>query len=114
MVELPAHMKGHMLENMRGHLLVVNQLLLLLSEERFDEAADLAEEELGMSSLSKHGANHIAPLYPEGMRAVGTQMHKSASQFSRVAQEGDLADSIKALGKVISSCTACHAAYKVN
>jgi len=32
MVELPAPMKAHMLENMRGHLVVVDQLIMLLSE----------------------------------------------------------------------------------
>lgn len=113
MVELPAPMKAHMLHNMRGHLVVVDQILSLLSNEKYDEASDLAESELGMSSLSKHGASHIAPYYPEGMKQAGTMMHKSASQFSRVAQEGDLVSSLKAFRKVTASCTACHAGYKV-
>ena len=113
MVELPAPMKAHMLENMRGHLLVIDQLLKFLSEEKFDEAADLAEAELGMSSLHKHGAHHIAPYYPKGMRLAGQTMHKSASQFSRVAQEGDTLAALKALSKVTAACTACHAGYKV-
>lgn len=113
MVELPAPLKVHMLQNMRGHLVVVDQILYLLSEDNLDEASELAETELGMSSLDKHGASHIAPYYPEGMRQAGTMMHKSASQFSRVAQEGDIVAAIKALRKITSSCTACHAGYKV-
>ena len=113
MVELPAPMKTHMLQNMRGHLVVIDQLILLLSEEKLDEASDLAEAELGMSSLNKHGASHIAPYYPKGMQQAGTAMHKSASQFARVAQEGDVLVAFKALRKITAACTGCHAGYKV-
>ena len=113
MVELPVAMKTHMLQNMRGHLVVIDQLILLLSEEKLDEASDLAEAELGMSSLNKHGASHIAPYYPIGMQQAGTAMHKSASQFARVAQEGDVLVAFKALRKITAACTGCHAGYKV-
>jgi hypothetical protein len=114
MVELPAPMKVHMLKNMRGHLVAIDQLLKLLSEEKLDEASELAEAELGMSSLNKHGASHMAPYYPEAMRQAGITMHKSASQFSRVAQEGDVLASFSALRKITSACTTCHAGYKVH
>ena len=114
MVELPVPMKDHMLQNMRGHLQVIDQLLKLLSEEKLDQASELAESELGMSSLNKHGASHMAPYYPEAMRQAGSAMHKSASQFSRVAQEGDVLASVKALRKITAACTACHAGYRVH
>jgi len=113
MVELPAHMKSHMLENMRGHLVVIDQLLLLLGDEKFDQASDLAEAELGMSSLNKHGASHIAPFYPKQMRQAGTNMHKAASQFARIAQEGDSLESYKALRKITAACIVCHSGFKV-
>ncbi len=113
MVELPAPMKTHMLQNMRGHLVVIDQLILLLSEEKLDEASELAEFELGMSSLDKHGASHIAPYYPKGMQQAGTAMHKSASQFARVAEEGDVLVAFKALRKITAACNNCHAGYKV-
>lgn len=114
MVELPTPMKTHMLQNMRGHLVVIDQLLQLLSREQLDKAADLAEAELGMSSLDKHGASHIAPYYPEGMRQAGTRMHKSASRFSRTAQEGDPLAAYGALQQVTAACVACHAGYRVH
>jgi len=113
MVELPLPMKVHMLQNMRGHLQVIDQLLKLLSEEKLDQASELAESELGMSSLNKHGASHMAPYYPEAMRQAGIAMHKSASQFSRVVQEGDVLVSVKALREITAACTACHAGYRV-
>jgi len=114
MVELPGHMKAHMLQNMRNHLVIIDQLLALISEDKFDQAADIAESELGMSSLHKHGAAHMAQFYPKGMQQAGTNMHKSASQFARTAQEGDLLDTLKALQKITASCTVCHAGYRVH
>ncbi|WP_275100370.1 cytochrome c [Sedimenticola hydrogenitrophicus] len=113
MVELPAPMKAHMLQNMRGHLVVIDRLLLQLAEGRLDEAAELAEAELGMSSLDKHGASHIAPFYPEGMRQAGTRMHGAASRFSRTAQEGDAMAAYQALQQVTAACVGCHAGYRV-
>lgn len=113
LVELPAQMEAHMLQNMRGHLVAIDRLLLLLGEEKFDEASELAESELGMSSLSKHGASHIAPFYPEGMRQAGTAMHRSASQFARTAQEGEVLAAYRALQKITAACNACHAGYRV-
>ncbi|WP_428610017.1 hypothetical protein [Sedimenticola sp.] len=113
MVDLPAPMQAHMLQNMRGHLVVVDRLLQLLGAGELDEASDLAESELGMSSLDKHGASHIAPYYPEGMRQAGTELHHAASRFSRTAQEGDVPSAYRALQDITASCVACHAGYRV-
>jgi len=66
-----------------------------------------------MSSLSKHGASHMAPYYPAAMRKAGTGMHKAASQFARVAQEGDILPAYKSLRKITAACNVCHMAYKV-
>ncbi len=114
MVALPEPMKIHMLQNMRGHLVVLDRLLKLLADGDLDQASALAESELGMSSLNKHGAAHIAPYYPAGMRTAGTLMHKSASQFSRIAEEGDTQAAYGALGRITSACVACHAGYRVH
>ncbi|MFK5985733.1 MAG: hypothetical protein QM479_09925 [Pseudomonadota bacterium] len=113
MVELPGPMKQHMLQNMRGHLVVIDQLLLLLADDKLDAASDLAEYELGMSSLGKHGASHIAPFYPMAMKKSGTNMHKAASQFSRIAQEGEVLSAYKALRNITAACNVCHLAFKV-
>lgn len=113
LVEMPDMMKNHMLQNMRGHLEVVNQLLMYLSQQELDKASELAENELGMSSLDSHKAKHMSQFMPEGMRKAGTSMHKAASQFALVAEEGDVAEAYKSLINITSACVACHAAYRV-
>jgi hypothetical protein len=116
-VELPDAMRGHMLRNMRDHLVAISEIQQALSAGAFDRAAAVAEERLGMSSLASHGASHMAPYMPEPMREIGTQMHRAASQFAIVAQEasvdGDLARTLGALSRVTRQCVACHAAFRV-
>ena len=111
-VEMPKVMQQHQLANMRDHLMAIDEILLNMGNGELDKAAEIAEERLGMSSLSKHGASHMAMFIPKEMGAIGISMHKAASRFALKAQEGDPLPAYKALQEVTSSCTACHAAYK--
>lgn len=113
LVELPAMMQQHMMSNMRDHLLAVNEILVNLGNNEMDKAADIAEQRLGMSSLKRHGAGHMAKYMPEGMARAGTGMHKAASRFALTAQEGDLLAAYRALTHVTSACVNCHAGYRL-
>lgn len=112
LVKMPEMMRVHQLENMRDHLKAVDEILMNMGAGELDIAADIAEQRLGMSSLSKHGASHMAMVIPKEMGAIGTSMHKAASRFALKAQEGDALEAYKALQEVTSACVACHSAYK--
>lgn len=118
LVKLPAMMRNHMLGNMRDHLLALSEIQQSLSEGDFEKAADIAESRLGMSSTPTHGASRMAPHMPEGMRKIGMQMHRAASQFAVTAQESavdeDTKRAIGSLSNVMAQCVACHATYRVN
>lgn len=60
LVELPAMMQEHMLANMRDHLATIDAVLAALAQGQAERAAELAEQHLGMSSLGRHGAVHMA------------------------------------------------------
>lgn len=113
MVELPEMMQQHMMSNMRDHLAAVHEILTHLAADEPDEAAEIAESRLGMSSLKSHGASHMAEFMPERMRQAGTSMHKAASRFARIAQEGEVLAAYKALSEVTSACVSCHAGYRI-
>lgn len=117
LVQFPDAMKAHTLTSMREHLLVISQLQSAIAGERFDEAARIAEQKLGMSSLSEHGAHESSKFMPRGMQEVGTLMHRSASQFAIEAQNaaatGDGKKALSALSKVTQACVACHAGYRL-
>lgn len=116
MVQFPEVLRAHTLANMRDHLLALAEIQDQLARGAYDQASDIAEQRLGMSSLGSHGAHDVARFMPQGMQAAGTAMHRSASQFAIVAKDasvtGDLKGSLAALATVSRTCVACHAAYR--
>ena len=116
-VRFPEPLRTHTLANMRDHLLVLAQIQQQLAQGAFDQASDVAEQRLGLSSLGLHGAHDVAQFMPQGMQDAGTAMHRSASQFAIVARDasvtGDLKASLAALARVSQACVACHAAYRI-
>ena len=113
LVQLPEMMQQHMMSNMRDHLVAINEILINMANGNFEEAAEIAEHRLGMSSLESHGASHMAMFMPEGMRQAGTAMHKAASRFAIKAQEEEVLPAYNALSEVTSACVACHAGYRI-
>lgn len=113
LVKFPEMMQQHMMANMRQHLESINEILFLMSNNKLDQAADVAEQRLGMTSLTSHNASHMAKFMPKGMRQAGTSMHKAASRFALTAQEGDSSAAYKVLGEVTSACVACHTGYRI-
>lgn len=113
LVKLPEMMQEHMLSNMRDHLATLNDVLHALADKDLDRAAKEAEQRLGMSSLDRHGASHMAPFMPKEMQAMGTAMHRAASRFAVTAQEGDLVTTYRALKDVTAACVACHTSYRI-
>ena len=120
LVHLPAPMQEHMLGNMRDHLATLNAIIGDVADNKFDEAAKISEQRLGMSSLSLHGAAHLAPYLPKPMQDFGTTMHRAASRLVIVLQDASItptADAMRniyrALHEVTAACEACHAGYRV-
>lgn len=112
-VDMPEAMQEHILANMRDHLAAIDEILAALGDEDFDTAAEVAESRLGMSSLESHGARHMARVMPEPMQAIGTGMHRAASRFARVAEEGDALEAYRSLQSVTQRCVACHSGYRL-
>jgi cytochrome c556 len=116
-VEMPAPMQEHMLANMRDHLAAMGEIQAALASGKLNDAADIAENRIGMSSLQGHGASHMAPYMPKPMQDIGTAMHRSASRFARTAQEaqvqGGVPRALGALADLTQQCVACHASYRL-
>ncbi len=120
LVKLPPMMQEHMLANMRDHLVAMDEMLAALATGDIDTATKVAETRLGMSSMSLHGAEHMGPYMPKAMGAIGTQMHRAASQFVIVARDAELEPGLnaqrkvyKALQAITENCNACHQAYRI-
>jgi hypothetical protein len=116
LIKMPAMMVAHTLANMRDHLVALQEINEALARGAMDDAAKAAEARLGMSSLGRHGAAHVAQFMPQAMQDLGTTMHRAASRFAIVAQDagvtGELKPALAALGDVMAACNGCHAAYR--
>ena len=116
-VKFPEEMRIGTLTHMRDHLLALSEIQGALAAERYAEAADIAENRLGMSSLKLHGAHDVSKFMPKGMQDTGTAMHRSASRFAIAAQNsaatGDAKPALAALTEVTRACVACHASYRI-
>jgi cytochrome c556 len=116
-IEMPAPMQEHMLANMRDHLVAMGEIQAALAAGKYNEAADIAEKRIGMSSLQGHGASHMAPFMPKPMQDIGTAMHRAASRFASTTQEAAVTNNIPralgALAELTRQCNACHAGYRL-
>jgi hypothetical protein len=116
-VTFPAALREHTLANMRDHLLALQEIQETLAQGKFDQASEIAERRLGMSSLTTHGAHEVAKYMPKGMQDAGTAMHRSASRLSvatlDAAVTNDVKPALSALAEVTASCVACHAGYRL-
>jgi hypothetical protein len=119
-VRLPEPMQEHMLANMRDHLATISEIIGDVAAGKFDAAARISEQKLGMSSLGLHGAAHMAPFMPQPMQDIGTSMHRAASRLAIVLQDTSVSPTVdtmrdvnRALHEVTTACTACHAGYRI-
>jgi len=116
-VKFPPQLHAHTLTNMRDHLLALAQIQDALSAGAYDEAASIAEQRLGMSSLIAHYAHEAAKYMPQGMQDAGTAMHRGASRFAvelqKTAVTDDLKPALSALAETTRACVACHAGYRL-
>ena len=116
-VHFPKALREHTLANMRDHLLALQEIQEALAKQEYDKAGDIAEQRLGMSSLSLHGAHDVAKYMPKGMQEAGTAMHRNASRFAVAAKDagatGDVKPALAALAATTAQCVACHAGYRV-
>lgn len=117
LVRYPDAMRLHTLANMRDHLRTIGDIQAALARGAFDDASQLAEGRLGMTSLALHGAHALERYMPAGMQAAGAAMHRAASRFSVVAKDasvtGDLKAALGSLAALSQTCVACHDAYRL-
>lgn len=112
---MPPAAQAIMRADMIDHLAALNEVFGYLAEGKLDAAAETAETRLGRSAMGRgRGARGMGPgrFMPDGMRSLGWNMHDAASEFARVAKEGNPQKTYAALQKVSASCVACHLSYR--
>jgi hypothetical protein len=114
LVSMPEQARQLMREDMLDHLSALNEIIGYLAENNLDAAANVAQTRMGKSSMGKHRATGMGPgrFMPLDMRNIGWGMHESATEFSRIAKEGDIKGAYSALQKLTTSCVGCHYSFR--
>lgn len=114
LISMPDQARQLMQQDMLDHLSTLNEIVGYLADNDLEAAAEIAESRMGESSMGKHRATGMGPgkFMPLAMRNLGRSMHESASEFSKMAKDGDLNGAYSSLQKITTSCVACHYSFR--
>ena len=115
LVSMPEQTRQMMQADMLDHLAALNEILTRLANDELAAAADVAENRLGRGSMGRHHGTGMGPgrYMPFEMRKLGRSMHFAASDFARIAEQGDRQGAYAALQKVTNACVACHYSFRI-
>lgn len=117
LVEMPTLQRELLREEMQEHLIAYQRILELLARGELAQAGEMAENTMGISTMGKHaaatrGLGGPGRFMPDAMRQMGFAMHESATEFAKVAEQGDLQEALKALHELTATCVACHMSFR--
>jgi len=115
LVEMPDKARQILHEDMLDHLAVLNEINRYLAENNLRSAAEVAETGMGRSLLAKYQDEDIRPgrYMPKEMRKIGWELHNAATEFARVARQGNLQKTMVAYHRITGTCVACHYSYRI-
>jgi hypothetical protein len=103
-------MAHHQKENMRDHLVAVQEIVSSAGSSDF-EGVSRAAERLGSSPQMAQMCSHWGAGAP-GFTEQALAFHRTADEIGAAARDRDQARVLAALGKTLSACTGCHATFK--
>ena len=109
-VPLLPMMANHQKQNMRDHLLAVQEIVLAAASGEF-AGIERAAARIGYSEQTGQMCTHMGAGAP-GFTEAGLEFHHTADAISNAAREHDLAKVMSSLGSTLQTCTGCHATFR--
>ncbi|MBI3782872.1 MAG: cytochrome c [Deltaproteobacteria bacterium] len=109
-VPLLAMMAQHQKENMRAHLVAVQQIVEALGHDDFD-AITAAAGRIGYSDTMAQMCTHMGAGAP-GFTDTALNFHRTADTIGEAARRRDRGAVLTALNNTLQTCTGCHATYR--
>ena len=103
-------MANHQKQNMREHLVVVQEVIAATAQRDFAKVA-LAAGRIGYSETMGRMCEHMGAGAP-GFTEQALSFHRSADRIADAARREDSVAVLTALSETLTTCTACHATYK--
>jgi hypothetical protein len=111
-VPLLPMMANHQKQNMRDHLLAVQEIILAASSDDF-VGVERAAGRMGYSDQMAQQCTHMGAGAP-GFTEQAITFHRTADTIATAARQHDRAAVMRALGSTLQICTGCHAAFRQN
>ncbi len=109
-VPLLPMMANHQKQNMREHLVAVQEVIAAVVADDM-AAAQRASLRIGFSEQMGRMCSHMGMGAP-GFAAQATNFHHTADRIGAAAQAGDRVGVLRALNETLLTCTGCHAAWR--
>jgi hypothetical protein len=109
-VPLQPMMAHHQKQNMRDHLLAVQEIVLAAASADF-AAIERAALRIGYSETMGQMCTHMGAGAP-GFTEVALGFHHTADTITAAARAQDLPGVMLALGATLETCTGCHQTYR--
>jgi hypothetical protein len=109
-VPLLPMMANHQKQNMRDHLLAVQEIVAGAAVGDF-AAVERASARIGYSEQMGRMCTHMGAGAP-GFTERALEFHHTADGIAAAAREQDQPKVLQALGATLARCTGCHAEYK--
>jgi len=109
-VPLTAMMASHQKQDMRDHLLVIQEVTAALAKEDYDAIAKSAAR-IGWSEQEAMMCKHMGAGAP-GFSELAEHFHHTADTIAAAATRHDRAGVAAALGATLQECVGCHATYR--
>jgi hypothetical protein len=109
-VPLLAMMANHQKQNMRDHLVAVQEIVQGLATNDFD-AIEKAAKRIGYSDEMGQMCTHMGAGAP-GFTEQSIRFHHTADRIAEAARSKERAKVLDELGTTLQTCTACHAVWK--
>lgn len=109
-VPLLPRMAHHQKQNMRDHLVAVQEIVTAMTTDDF-AAVERAAGRIGFSEQMGQTCTHMGAGAP-GFSDLALNFHHTADAIGKAARRGDRVAVTAALGATLQTCTSCHAAFR--
>jgi hypothetical protein len=109
-VPLLAMMANHQKENMRDHLIAVQEIVAAVGTKDF-VAIENSAGRIGYSDQMGQMCTHMGAGAP-GFTEQALNFHRTADKIGEAAKRHDPDAVMKALSETLATCTSCHAMFK--
>jgi len=109
-VPLLPMMASHQKQEMRDHLVAVQEIVAALAGEDF-AAVERAAARIGSSEEAQQMCSHMGAA-ASGFTEQALEFHRGADRITDAARERDRSRVLAELGATVKACTSCHAQWK--